>query len=143
VTADRELTITRVFDAPRDLVFKAWTELERLAQWWGPEGFALPFLELDMRPGGAWRACMRGPDGTNYWQHGVCRELVPPERLVYTLIWDSDPEHEMLVTVVFVERGQKTEMTFRQRLFKSVESRDSHRDGWSSSLNRLAAYLAS
>jgi uncharacterized protein YndB with AHSA1/START domain len=88
-------------------------------------------------------ACMRGPDGTNYWQHGVCRELVPPERLAYTLIWDSDPEHEMLVTVVFAERGQKTEMTLRQRLFKTVESRDSHRDGWSSSLNRLAVYLAS
>jgi uncharacterized protein YndB with AHSA1/START domain len=140
---DRELVITRVFDAPRDLVFKAWTERERLAQWWGPEGFALPFLELDMRPGGTWRACMRGPDGTNYLQHGVCRELVPPERLAYTLIWDSDPEHEMLVTVVFAERGQKTEMTLRQRLFKTVESRDSHRDGWSSSLNRLAVYLAS
>ena len=82
---DRELIITRVFDAPRDLVFKAWTEPERLAQWWGPEGFALPFLELDMRPGGAWRACMRGPDGTNFWQHGVCRELVPPERLAYKI----------------------------------------------------------
>ena len=138
-----ELVITRVFDAPRDLVFKAWTEPERLAHWWGPEGFALPFLELDMRPGGTWRACMRGPDGTNYWQHGVCRELVPPERLAYTLIWDSDPALEMLVTVVFAERGDKTEMTFRQQQFKSVEQRDSHHGGWSSSFNRLDAYLAS
>jgi uncharacterized protein YndB with AHSA1/START domain len=139
---DRELVITRVFDAPRDLVFKAWTEPERLAHWWGPEGFSLPFLDLDMRPGGTWRACMRGPDGTNYWQHGVCRELVPPERLVFTSIWDTDPTHEMLVTVAFAERGKKTEVTLRQRLFKSVESRDSHQGGWSSSFNRLAAYLA-
>jgi uncharacterized protein YndB with AHSA1/START domain len=140
---DRELVITRVFDAPRDLVFKAWTEPERLAHWWGPEGFTLPLLEIDMRPGGAWRACMRAPDGTNFAQHGVCRELVPPERLSFTSIWDSDPEHEMLVTVDFTERGKKTEITLRQRLFKSVESRDSHRSGWSSSFNRLAAHLAS
>jgi uncharacterized protein YndB with AHSA1/START domain len=140
---ERELIITRVFDAPRDLVFKAWTEPERLAKWWGPQGFTLLLLEIDMRPGGTWRACMRGPDGTNYWQHGVCRELVPPERLAYTLVWDSDPEHEMLVTVVFAERGAKTEMTFSQRPFKSVETRDSHRDGWSSSFDRLAVALAS
>lgn len=140
---DRELIITRMFNAPRDLVWKAWTEPERLEHWWGPEGFTLPFLEMDMRPGGAWRACMRGPDGMNYWQHGVCRALVPPERLEYTLIWDNDPTHEMLVTVVFVDRGKQTEMTFRQSQFKSVAERDGHQGGWSSAFNRLAAYLAS
>jgi uncharacterized protein YndB with AHSA1/START domain len=137
-----ELVITRVFDAPRDLVFKAWTEPERLKHWWGPEGFTLPFLEIETKPNGKWRACMRGPDGTNHWQHGVTLELVPPERLVFTSIWENDPTHEMVVTIELVERGKKTEMTLRQRAFKTVEERDGHDTGWSSSLNRLDAYLA-
>jgi len=137
------LEIKRVFDAPRDLVFKAWTEPERLAQWWGPEGFIAPVVEFDMRPGGLWRACLRGPDGTNLWQHGVCHQIVPPEFLAYSFIWDDDPSHEMLVSVQFVDRGQKTEMIFAQRLFKSAEQRDSHQGGWSSSFTRLTAYLAS
>ena len=75
---DLELVITRVFDAPRDLVWQAWTDPEMLKHWWGPEGFILPFLDIEMKEGGAWRACMRGPDGTNYWQHGVTLEIVPP-----------------------------------------------------------------
>jgi len=136
------LEIKRVFDAPRDLVFKAWTEEKRMAQWWGPEGFTVPFLEFDMQPDGKWRACLRGPDGTNYWQHGVCQRVMPPELLMFTYAWDEDPLHTMLVTVQFVERGQKTEMIFGQRLFKSAEQRDSHQGGWSSSFNRLTAYLA-
>jgi uncharacterized protein YndB with AHSA1/START domain len=138
-----ELVMTRVFDAPRDLVWAAWTEPEHAKHWWGPEGFTLPFLEIDMKPQGKWRACMRGPDGKDYWQHGVTLEFVPPKRLVYTFIWDSDPSHEMLVTVEFADRGEQTEMTFRQRPFKSVEERDGHQGGWSQSFDRLAAYLAS
>jgi uncharacterized protein YndB with AHSA1/START domain len=132
-----------MFDAPRDLVFKAWTEPERLAQWWGPDGFVASVVEFDMRPGGMWRACLRGSDGTNLWQHGICHQIVPPALLVYSFIWDDDPAHEMIVSVQFVERGLKTEMTFSQRRFKSPEQRDSHQSGWSSSFTRLTAHLAS
>lgn len=138
----RELVMTRVFDAPRDLVFQAWSDPEMLKHWWGPDGFTLPFLEMDQRAGGKWRACMRASDGTNHWQHGVTREVVPPERLVFTTVWESDPTHEMLVSIDFVAKGRKTEITLRQQFFRAAQDRDGHRDGWTQSLNRLAAYLA-
>jgi uncharacterized protein YndB with AHSA1/START domain len=143
VTDNRELVITRVFDAPRELVFEAWSDPEHLKHWWGPHGFSLPFLEMDQRVGGKWRACMRGPDGTNHWQHGETKEMVFPERLVFTTVWESDPSgHEMVVSLDFVAKGNKTEMTLRQRIFRAVEERDGHRDGWSQSLDRLASYVA-
>lgn len=84
---------------------------------------------------------MVSPDGKDYWQHGVLREIVPPERLSFTFVWDEDPGQEMLVTVTLAERAGKTEMVFRQEGFKSVEERDGHNDGWNESFDRLAAYL--
>jgi uncharacterized protein YndB with AHSA1/START domain len=138
---ERELVITRVFDAPRELVFKVWTEREHARHWWGPRDFVTTELEMDLTPGGAWRASMRSPEGKDYRQHGVFREIVSPERLVFTFIWDDEPEHEMLVTAILTERGGKTEMTFRQSPFDSVESRDSHVEGWSECFDRLEAYL--
>ncbi len=142
MTDTRELVIVRTFDAPRTLVFQAWSDPEMLKHWWGPQGFTLPFLEMDQRIGGKWRACMRGPDGTNYWQHGVTREIVPPSRLVFTTVWESDPDHEMVVSIDLIAKGNRTEMTLRQGLFRSAEQRDGHRDGWTQSLDRFAAYLA-
>jgi uncharacterized protein YndB with AHSA1/START domain len=139
---ERELVMTRVLDAPRELVFRVWTERQHLLRWWGPKDFTTTFFEVDLRPGGAWRARMRSPDGTEYSQHGVFREIVEPERLVFTFTWGDDPDHEMLVAVTFVERGAKTEMTFRQGVFRSVESRDSHEEGWSECFDRLREYLA-
>ena len=138
---DRTLVIKRIFDAPRELVWKAWTDVKHAKQWWGPKGFTAPLVELDNREGGPWRARMRSPDGKDYWQHGVTREIVPPERLSFTFIWDDHPSDEMLVTVTLVERGGKTEMTFQQGEFKSVEDRDGHKGGWSESFDRLVAYL--
>ena len=88
-TAQRELVITRVFDAPRALVFKAWTEPDRLVRWWGPQGFTTPFCTMDLRPGGAVRFCMRSPEGTDHWLQGVYREIVAPERLVCTWAWED------------------------------------------------------
>jgi uncharacterized protein YndB with AHSA1/START domain len=72
---ERELFITRVFDAPRELVFKAWTEPHRAVRWWGPQGFTTAHCEMDTQPGGVYRVCMRSPEGTEHWQRGVCREV--------------------------------------------------------------------
>src|SRR5712692_7136395 len=101
---ERELVITRVFDAPRSLVFKAWTEPDRAVRWWGPQGFTTISCEMDVRPGGAWRICMRSPNGSDEWQQGVYREIVEPERLVFTYAFEDasgKPGHETLVTVTF------------------------------------------
>jgi uncharacterized protein YndB with AHSA1/START domain len=139
----RELVITRVFDAPRELVFAAWTTREHLLNWAAPTGFAVVDCDGDLRPGGFWRETMRSPEGREYRNGGTYREILPPEKLVYTFAWEEDGKrgHETLVTVVFEDDGGKTKMTFRQATFESVESRDGHRGGWSESLARLAAYL--
>ena len=141
----RELVITRVFDAPPHLVFKAWTEPERLVRWWGPRGFSTPSCKMDVRPGGAFRLCMRSPEGTNHWLQGVYREIVEPERVAFTWAWedeDGQPGHETLVTVNFVEQGGKTRLVVHQAVFESVTARDSHEEGWTSCMERLAEYLA-
>src|ERR1700680_2582384 len=112
--AEREVTITRVVNAPRALVFKAWTDATHLAQWWGPKGFTNPVCEIDARVGGALRIHMRAPDGSIYPMKGEIRELVVPERLVFTNIAvDADGRHiiEGLTTVTFAEAGGKTTMT--------------------------------
>jgi uncharacterized protein YndB with AHSA1/START domain len=88
-TAEHELTITRIFDAPRELVFKAWSEPDRAVRWWGPQGFTTAHHEIDFRPGGAYRVCMRSPESSEHWQRGVCREVVEPERLVFTFAWED------------------------------------------------------
>jgi uncharacterized protein YndB with AHSA1/START domain len=137
-----ELVIRRTFDAPRALVFKAWTERERLRHWFGPKGFTINLFDGDLRPGGAWRSRMRSPQGKEYPQHGVVRDVVEPERLVFTVSWDDRPAHEMLVTVALFERHGRTEMVFLQGVFQSIESRDSHLEGWNASFDRLEEYLA-
>ena len=145
-SAERELVLTRVFDAPRRLVFKAWTEPERVVRWWGPQGFTMPSCTMDVRPGGAFRFCMRSPEGTDHWLRGVYREIVEPERLVLTWAWEDaegKPGHETLVTVTFAERGAKTTLTLHQAVFESVTARDAHRGGWTSCLDRLAEYVVS
>jgi len=142
---ERELVITRVFDAPRALVFKAWTEPERLVRWWGPRGFTMPSCKMEVRPGGAYRFQMRSPEGTDHWLQGVYREIVEPERLACTWAWldaDGKPVHETLLTVTFDEEGDKTKLTLHQAVFESVTARDAHQSGWTSSLECLAEYLA-
>ena len=81
---DNEIVITRVFDAPRSDVFKAWTDPERMEQWWGPNGFTMPYCKIDLRPGGIMHFCMRAPDGQDIWCRGVYREVAEPERIVST-----------------------------------------------------------
>jgi uncharacterized protein YndB with AHSA1/START domain len=142
---DRELVITRVIDAPRILVFRAWTQPEHVVRWWGPHGFTATHCEMDVRVGGAYRVCMRSTDGTEYCKRGVYREIVEPERVVFTFRWENPgngmPQHELLTTVTFAEQGTQTRLMLRQTLFETAEQRDSHRTGWVSTLQRLAEYL--
>jgi uncharacterized protein YndB with AHSA1/START domain len=119
-TERREYTTTRTFDAPREVVFKAWTEPEQFAKWWGgAQGASTPLdtVHMDARPGGEWRALVRSDDGSNeYPFYGVYREVDPPQRLVFTLrnSREPDPTGEHLVTIDFTERNGKTEMQFSQ-----------------------------
>ncbi|WP_326569776.1 SRPBCC domain-containing protein [Amycolatopsis rhabdoformis] len=140
----RDLTITRVFDAPRELVFRAWTEPEQLASWLGPEDFAASVAKLDLRAGGAWRARIHSEKhGVARWMQGAYREISPPGRLVFTFSWD-DPQDvvgETLVTITLADVGDKTEMTFHQAPFPTEEERAGHHDGWSSTFDDLARYL--
>jgi len=144
--AEHELVITRVFDAPRDLVFQCWTEPEHLQHWQGaPRGFTVTTQESDIRPGGFFRICMRSPEGVNHWLRGDYREILKPERIVFTHVWqDADGESgkETLVTIALMEHDGKTELTLRQTGFQSVESRDGHGYGWTSAFDVLTDYLA-
>jgi uncharacterized protein YndB with AHSA1/START domain len=143
-TAQHELVITRTFDAPRNLVFKAWTAPEHMVRWLGPHNFTAPSCKMDFRPGGAYRACICAPDGKEYWMRGIYREIVEPERLVFTFSWEEDGERgrETMITITFGEQGDKTRMTFRQAFFETVENRDSHHGGWTECFERLAQFLA-
>jgi uncharacterized protein YndB with AHSA1/START domain len=144
--AELELVITRTLDAPRTLVFEAWTQPERLKQWWGPRGFTLPACDLDLRPGGAYRFHMRSPEGTDHWSQGVFREIVPPERLVMAGCWvdalGKPKGPETVVTITLEDDGGRTRLTLHQTGFESVTARDEHRSGWSSSFECLAEYIA-
>jgi uncharacterized protein YndB with AHSA1/START domain len=147
--ADREIVITRVFDAPRGLVFRAWTDPKHVARWWGPDGFTNPVCELDLRPGGAIRIDMRGPDGTVYPMAGAYREIVEPERLVFVsaaLDAEGTSLFEVLTTVTFAERGGKTALTLQAKVIRASAGAAPYLEGmeagWTQSLERLAGYLA-
>jgi uncharacterized protein YndB with AHSA1/START domain len=123
--SDREIVLTRLFDAPRQLVFEAMTRPEHVRRWWGnlDERYSMPICEIDLRVGGAWRFVGRGPMG-EYGFHGEYREIVRPERLVFTEIYDPFPDVESVVTSVFAEEGGKTRLTVTA-LYPSIEVRDS------------------
>jgi uncharacterized protein YndB with AHSA1/START domain len=142
--AVRDLTITRVFDAPRAAVFRAWTEPELIARWWGPQGFTTTAYDIDVRPGGVFRLSMRSPEGTEHRKIGTYREIVAPERLVFSFAWedeDGNPGHETIVTVRLAALGAKTRLTLHQEIFASVAARDDHRAGWTSCLERFASFI--
>ena len=135
-----ELVIRRVFDAPRALVWRAWSEREFATQW-GPKGFTTPEREMDLRPGGLWHARMIAPDRKEYRQHGVVLEVIPLERLSFTFIWDETPDVEMTITVTLADLGERTEMTFVQTGFDSLASRDGHEGGWNEAFDELTAVV--
>jgi len=142
--AEPKLTLTRIFAAPRALVFAAWTQPEHLRHWSAPHGFTIPVSKGDLRAGGKWRACMVTPQGEKLWLHGVYREVVPNEKLVFTHTWEEGegaPGHETLLTVRFSDLGRKTKVVLTQTGFDSAASRDGHRGGWSECLERLQELL--
>lgn len=135
------LIIHRTFDAPRILVWKAWTECEHLMRWLCPAGFAVLFAEGDLRIGGKWRSGMRSPEGIEYVAGGEYREIAQPSRLVFTHEWESndlEPRANTEVTVALNERAGKTDMIFVQSGLGTAESACSHRGGWTGAFDNLA-----
>ena len=153
--------ITRIFDAPRERVWQAWTEAEHLKKWWGPKGFAVTHCKVDLRPGGLMHYCLRAPGGAEMWGRFVYREIVKPERLVWVNSF-SDPQGgvtrhpghaswplELLTTVEFSETSGKTRVTVRWTPHEATEAerktfdegRPSMNQGWSGTFEQLTAYL--
>jgi len=145
----RELTLVRVYDAPRALVFKAFTDPVHLARWWGPHGFTTPLCEFDARPGGLLRVHMRAPDGSVHVTQGEVREIVAPERFAFTIALledDGSIRLENLTTVTLVEHAGKTELTLHVRVLQATAAGAPNlagmQVGWSQSLERLGELVA-
>jgi uncharacterized protein YndB with AHSA1/START domain len=147
-TADREIVLSRVFDAPRALVYRAFTDPAQVGQWWGPYGCTTTIHEMDVRPGGVWRFVMHAPNGVDYVNVSRFHEVVEPERLVYTHASGDPNDPGFEVTVTFEEEGNRTRLTLRQ-LHATPESREyvireyNAVELGNQTLNRLAEYLGS
>jgi len=161
-SAGIKLVITRIFNAPPKLVFKAWTETERLAQWWGPKGFTLDVAKLDLRPGGEFHYSMKSPDGFEMWGKFVYHEITPPERLIFvTAFSDKDGNItrapfsgtwplEVLNILTLTEEGGKTKLTLsggpinatREELKTFEETIPSMQQGFGGTFDQLDEYLA-
>lgn len=145
--SDREIVISRVIDAPRDLVWKAWTDAKHLGQWWGPNGFTTTTSKMDFKPGGVWRFVMHGPDGRDYQNRITYLEIVAPERLVQKLDGGEDADPATFhTTVTFAEQNGKTTVTMTA-VFPSATERDrvvkevGAIEGGQQTLGRLAKYV--
>lgn len=140
-TSDREIVITRVFDAPRDVVWNSWSDPDQLKLWWGPDGFTNTFETFDFRPGGDWRFIMHGPDGTDYRNHNRFVEIRKPELIVI----DHLEEPPFRVTISFATIDGKTQMTFRQ-VFETVDTFERVKPyalpGSEQTLGKLAKHVA-
>jgi uncharacterized protein YndB with AHSA1/START domain len=160
--SDQELVITRIFDAPRALVFKAWTEAERLAQWWGPKNFTMGVVRHDLRPGGYFHYSMRSPQGDEMWGKFVYREIVAPERIVFVNCfadaggnivrnpWLEVWPLEILNTLTLTEKAGKTTLVLRGAPIDATEGerqafaamQKSMHQGFAGTFDQLDAYLA-
>jgi len=147
---EHEIVIERRLKVPPALAFSVWTSPEHLARWWGPRDeagadFSTPHCEIDFRPGGRYRICIRSPQGRDYWQRGEYREIVAPEKIVLTFQWEEEGEQHPLTLLEarFEDSGDGgTRFYFRQRGLPDAASRDGHEAGWRSWAERLQAYLA-
>jgi len=136
------LEIRRIFAAPRERVFRAWTVPQELDKWSAP-GPMTPTADVDLRVGGRYRIVMRGPDGTEHRVGGVYRVIEPPSRLVYTWKWEDKPGGaDTVVTVDFLERGKSTEVVLRHEGFDDAEDRARHEHGWGACLDNLASFTS-
>jgi len=145
IFADRVLVIRRIFNAPRRLVYEAWTKKEHLDKWSVPHGFQIPSSEGEVRPGGRWRCTMLAPNGVEYRVGGTYQEVVADELLSFTHAWEDQkgiPGHETLVTVRFSSESHKTKLSLKQAIFQTIRSRDSHQGGWTECLECLDEHLA-
>jgi uncharacterized protein YndB with AHSA1/START domain len=161
--ADQEFIITRVFDAPRELVWQAFTEPERMRRWWGPKGFTVIAANMDLRPGGLYHYGMRAPDGSTMWGKFVYREIVRPERIVLVNSFSDEAGNitrhpmsptwplQMLSTFLFAEHDGRTTLTIQWSPLDADEreratfagAHPSMQQGWTGTLDQLAEYLAS
>jgi uncharacterized protein YndB with AHSA1/START domain len=153
-----EVVISRIFNAPRRLVFKAWTDPNHLIRWWAPKDFTTPFCNVDLRIGGMFRYCMRTPDGKDIWGRGVYREIIEPERIVYTDCFTDEQGHpvppthyglssdslsEGLVTVILAEYEGKTKLTLRySEMIEIGAEREMAQQGWNEMFDRLDEFIA-
>jgi uncharacterized protein YndB with AHSA1/START domain len=138
----QQLLIARLFDAPRELVFKAWTKPEYLTRWWGPNGFTVPVCELEFRAGGVLRFVFRGPDGKDYPFDGAYVEIVEPERIVFRGNIHDVPGQDVVTTVTFAEHEGKTKLTVNQIYSFESDATRGASVGWSQTLDHLAKYVA-
>jgi uncharacterized protein YndB with AHSA1/START domain len=148
---DATLILKRILNAPQELAFKAWTTPEHIRQWMRPDPeMVVPLARMDLRVGGKFRIQMKKPDGEFFTAAGEFKEVKPPERLVYTWDWEKDGSgtefgevegKTSLITVEFLKRGEQTELVFTHSRFASVASRDSHAEGWSTSLENFAKFV--
>jgi uncharacterized protein YndB with AHSA1/START domain len=138
------LHMKRVLTASRERVFRACTEPDELAEWWGPKGFTAPSVELDLRLGGNYRIAMQPPDGDLFYLSGEFRVVDPPAQLAYTFRWeDPDPDdQETVVTLSFGDLGDSTELVFTQRAFATEGRRALHEQGWTDGLDRLQELMS-
>jgi len=152
----QEVFITRLFDAPRDLVWQAWTDPRHFKLWWGPKDYTCPFCEMDLRVGGKYLNCMRSPEGKDYWSTGVYREIIPMERLVFKDCFADEQGNvvpatyyglgadfpiEMLVIVTLEDQDGKTKLTLRHIDLPTGPDREGAQLGWSQSFDKLAESL--
>lgn len=140
-----ELTITRIFDAPRELVFRMWSEPSHMQRWSCPHGFTVTEGTMDFRLGGLWSACMRSPEGQDLRLQGQYKDIIAGKRIVMTHAWigeDGRPGPSTLVSVTFADHEGKTKMTLHQTGFESRASRDGHFGGWTECFEKLGAYLS-
>jgi uncharacterized protein YndB with AHSA1/START domain len=139
-----ELVMTRDIAAPRERVFAAWTDARAASRWWAPQDCTPLSCDMDVRPGGAWRRRMRAPNGTVVTKWGVYREVVAPERLVFTYRTESAGviDSETLVTVTFADLGTRTRLTLRHTAFATDAARLDHQGGWTGALERLGTFIA-
>jgi uncharacterized protein YndB with AHSA1/START domain len=144
--SDREIVLTRTFDAPRELVFEAHTSCEHMSNWWGPRKYEVASCEIDFRPGGSWRVVHKSADGSEeYGFRGEFREIVPPERIVWTFEWEGMPGHVSVETLTLEERDGKTTLTGTS-VYDTVEDRDGMlqsgmEEGAAEAYDRLDEYL--